>query len=226
MSELIIEILVYLSAAALIGLLLGYAVWGWGQAARISDARADGAASARTSVDGDAGLRTQLNACIKERKRLEAEVERLGRTILELRQNTAVPEEIAPAAASGGQPGARRIGAEDGPPDGSRDAILEEVGTVEAAPPPAPPPSLLAEPPETVDDLKRIKGVGKIMEGVLNSKGIFLFHQLANFSDDDIAWVNTAIDAFPGRIERDDWVGQAKDLYREKYGRSHTETDR
>ena len=59
------------------------------------------------------------------------------------------------------------------------------------------------------------------MEKVLNDKGVYLFHQVANFSPEDVAWVNDAIEAFPGRIERDDWVGQAQTLFREKYGRSH-----
>lgn len=95
-----------------------------------------------------------------------------------------------------------------------------EVSSPEPAQAPA---SLLSERPEKVDNLKEIKGVGVVMEGVLNDKGVYLFHQIANFSDADIAWVNEAIEAFPGRIVRDNWVGQAKGLYRSKYGKSHDE---
>jgi predicted flap endonuclease-1-like 5' DNA nuclease len=87
------------------------------------------------------------------------------------------------------------------------------------------PSSLLTERPDEVDDLKRIKGVGPKMEGILNDKGVYLFRQVANFSAEDVAWVNEAIEAFPGRIERDNWVGQAQDLYREKYGRPHDAGD-
>ena len=91
----------------------------------------------------------------------------------------------------------------------------------EAAPAAPPPASLLTERPEEVDDLKRIKGVGPVMEGILNDKGVYLFHQVANFSPADVAWVNDAIEAFPGRIERDEWVRQAQEFYLEKYGKRH-----
>ena len=50
------------------------------------------------------------------------------------------------------------------------------------------------------------------MESVLNSHGVTTFHQLANFTSEDIERVSEAIGTFPGRIERDDWVGRAKRL--------------
>lgn len=85
----------------------------------------------------------------------------------------------------------------------------------------APRPAALYEHrPDTVDDLKEIKGIGPVMERILNEKGCYHFKQLASFSKRDIEWISAAIDSFPDRIERDDWVGQAGSLYREKYGRS------
>ncbi|WKN42193.1 hypothetical protein [Tunicatimonas pelagia] len=62
------------------------------------------------------------------------------------------------------------------------------------------------------DDLKKIKGVGPFLEKKLNALGIYTFAQIANFTDDDKEQVNQAIEFFPGRISRDNWVGQAKDL--------------
>lgn len=62
------------------------------------------------------------------------------------------------------------------------------------------------------DDLKRIKGVGPFLEKKLNTLGIYTFAQIANFTDQDKEIVNDAIEFFPGRISRDNWVGQAKDL--------------
>jgi len=41
--------------------------------------------------------------------------------------------------------------------------------------------------------------------------GIYHFSQIAAFEDRDIELVNNAID-FPGRIERDEWLDQAKNL--------------
>ena len=44
------------------------------------------------------------------------------------------------------------------------------------------------------------------------------FRQVANFTLDDIQYVTAALDAFPGRIERDDWMGSAADEHVKKYG--------
>lgn len=62
------------------------------------------------------------------------------------------------------------------------------------------------------DDLKLIKGIGPFIEKKLNALGIFTFKQISNFNDQDKDIVNEAIEFFPGRIKRDDWVGQAKDF--------------
>ncbi|MEO0332835.1 MAG: hypothetical protein AAF223_14325 [Bacteroidota bacterium] len=62
------------------------------------------------------------------------------------------------------------------------------------------------------DDLKKIKGVGPFLEKKLNALGIYTFAQIANFTDEDKERVNDAIEFFPGRISRDNWVDQAKSL--------------
>jgi len=62
------------------------------------------------------------------------------------------------------------------------------------------------------DDLKVINGIGPKMEGILNSFGITSWEQVGSFKKSDISTVTEAIDTFPGRIERDEWVSQAKDL--------------
>lgn len=62
------------------------------------------------------------------------------------------------------------------------------------------------------DDLKLISGVGPFIEKKLNSIGIYTFKQVSNFTKQDIEDVTELIQFFPGRIERDNWVGQAKKL--------------
>jgi len=62
------------------------------------------------------------------------------------------------------------------------------------------------------DDLKEIKGIGEFVESKLNALGIYHFKQLANLTEDDMDKVNDAIEFFPGRIKRDNWVEQAKKL--------------
>ncbi|RWE10330.1 MAG: NADH-quinone oxidoreductase subunit E, partial [Mesorhizobium sp.] len=67
------------------------------------------------------------------------------------------------------------------------------------------------ERPATVDDLKLISGVGPKIEGTLNSLGIFTFAQVAAWKKAEREWVDGYLN-FRGRIERDDWVKQAKAL--------------
>jgi NADH-quinone oxidoreductase subunit E len=61
------------------------------------------------------------------------------------------------------------------------------------------------------DDLKRIKGIGKVNEGKLNALGIYHFDQIGAWTRPEILWVGTYL-SFPGRIDREDWVAQAKVL--------------
>ena len=68
------------------------------------------------------------------------------------------------------------------------------------------------------DDLKNIVGVGPFLERKLHSLGIYTFRQISNFAKEDIDKVNEIIEFFPGRIERDNWVGQSKVFYEKKNG--------
>jgi NADH-quinone oxidoreductase subunit E len=60
------------------------------------------------------------------------------------------------------------------------------------------------------DDLKKIKGVGPKMEKLCNSLGFYHFDQIANWTADEVAWVDNNLEGFKGRVSRDDWVAQAK----------------
>ena len=62
------------------------------------------------------------------------------------------------------------------------------------------------------DDLQVIKGVGPFLEEKLNALGITTYQQLANMNDKLEEQVNEAIEFFPGRVKRDQWVDQAKVL--------------
>ena len=64
------------------------------------------------------------------------------------------------------------------------------------------------------DNLTQIKGLNAELATRLNGIGVIKFEQIANFSDDDIANVDEAL-ALDGRIEKDDWVGQAQRLLAE-----------
>jgi len=65
--------------------------------------------------------------------------------------------------------------------------------------------------PEAPDDLKAISGIGPKLEKVLNEFGIWTYAQIAGWEKAEIAWVNGQL-SFNGRIERDDWIAQARTL--------------
>ena len=73
-------------------------------------------------------------------------------------------------------------------------------------------PELMDAPrPEGADDLKLISGVGPKLEQTLNELGVWHFSQVAGWRKKEIAWVDERL-RFKGRIERDDWMSQAKIL--------------
>jgi predicted flap endonuclease-1-like 5' DNA nuclease len=59
------------------------------------------------------------------------------------------------------------------------------------------------------DDLKLLKGIAKTNEDKLHALGIWHFDQLANWTKEETLWVGSYL-AFPGRIERENWIEQAK----------------
>jgi NADH-quinone oxidoreductase subunit E len=61
------------------------------------------------------------------------------------------------------------------------------------------------------DDLKLIDGVGTVTERKLNDLGIWHLDQIAGWQPAEAAWIGAYL-GMSGRIEREDWVGQAGKL--------------
>jgi predicted flap endonuclease-1-like 5' DNA nuclease len=61
------------------------------------------------------------------------------------------------------------------------------------------------------DDLKRIRGIGVLLEKRLNMLGYTRYAQIASWTQADIDRVNQQLD-FSGRIERESWIEQARIL--------------
>jgi large subunit ribosomal protein L19 len=70
------------------------------------------------------------------------------------------------------------------------------------------------KPKGAPDDLTQIKGLDAELVARLGGLGVIKFEQIANFSDDDIANVDEAL-GLNGRVEKDDWIGQAQRLLAE-----------
>jgi predicted flap endonuclease-1-like 5' DNA nuclease len=64
------------------------------------------------------------------------------------------------------------------------------------------------------DDLTIISGIGGWIKEKLNALDIYTFRQIGNFTEEDVRTVTEAIEYFPGRIERDEWILQAQELVR------------
>ncbi len=78
-------------------------------------------------------------------------------------------------------------------------SLLSKLGSFDAA-------------TQTADNLKKIRGVGPVMEKKLHQLGIFTFAQVSKMDDADYDLLDDIIGEFPGRAKRDDWAGQASNL--------------
>ena len=61
------------------------------------------------------------------------------------------------------------------------------------------------------DDLKKLSGVGPALEKKLLEAGVTTFAQIAAWTEDDVAAMDEKL-SFKGRIEREGWIEQAKEL--------------
>ena len=61
------------------------------------------------------------------------------------------------------------------------------------------------------DDLSAISGVGPVIVGKLNAEGITTFAQIAAWTDADVEAIEEKL-SFKGRVGREDWIAQAKEL--------------
>lgn len=61
------------------------------------------------------------------------------------------------------------------------------------------------------DDLKQLSGVGPALEKKLHEAGVTSFAQIAAWTEADVAAMDEKL-SFKGRIEREGWIEQAKEL--------------
>ena len=61
------------------------------------------------------------------------------------------------------------------------------------------------------DDLTQLSGVGPVIVKKLNEAGITTFKQIAEWTAEDVAHFDEEL-SFKGRIERENWIDQAKEL--------------
>jgi len=89
---------------------------------------------------------------------------------------------------------------------------------------PSRPQKLSAARGGKADNLQQISGIGPKLEKTLNGLGFFHFDQIAGWNQDEVSWVDDNL-RFKGRIDREEWIPQAKllaagdmDGFAKKYG--------
>jgi predicted flap endonuclease-1-like 5' DNA nuclease len=215
------QIVVFLLVAAALGFVIGWVTRG----ARALDGRAgtaprQGGVAASLADERDR-LRTELAAARAAQDRLEASLAE-ARELAETRAARVRGLEEAQdrsreriARLEQELSAAREASSSQGGPESGVTAAAIAPEAADAALPTEPvqgaPPSPLPAPEGAPDDLKQISGIGPSIEKTLHELGIYHFRQIAQFTPDNVAWIDQRL-RFRGRIEREDWIGQAKRL--------------
>ena len=99
-------------------------------------------------------------------------------------------------------------------------AQAKSAGGTESRSPNTPAPTGIAgkSHPSQKDDLKQIRGIGPVMERVLNRMGMFTFRQIAEWKEHDLEHMASELNTFPDRIRHDNWIDGAKEQHFLKYG--------
>ena len=162
----------------------------------------------------DAGRAINLYCDLISRAAIEGISEAQGAAGIDIGESEEPEAEILPDV-SAEEPAATNGAAE---PEAAAAAEAPAEPAAEAAPAAEEAPAEdkpkfkgLDAPNGEADDLKEISGVGPVLETKLNEMGIYHYAQIAAFTKEDIDAVDEELN-FKGRIERDDWLGQAKAL--------------
>lgn len=121
------------------------------------------------------------------------------------------------AAGSAADTGAADSAADTGAVDtGAADIGAADTGADTMVLPAQTPPD--APAPTGTDNLRAIRGIGPAIQRTLHELGITTFRQVAELDGPELDPVRVRLQDFRTRIQREDWVGQARRLHREKYG--------
>jgi NADH-quinone oxidoreductase subunit E len=127
------------------------------------------------------------------------------------REREEAAERQAPEAAAKGSNGSGMPPTDEA--SGRRDEVMPDPPGHPSGPTRAEVAGLLSGPRDgRPDDLTRIRGIGPKLQSVLNELGVYHYNQIAAWDAGQIAWIESQLGDFRGRVLRDDWVAQAKQL--------------
>ncbi len=174
------------------GLFVKSAVVGEGPTFKRFKARARGsAASIRKRTSHLTVVLSNEGAPVEEKKARGAKSARAEKTAPKAAAETAKPAAKAKTEAKSAAAGTARL-------DEARGMVYDS-------------------PPAETDDLKLISGVGPVLEEKLNSVGIYRFEQIANWTERNVEEFEELLSS-KGRVERENWIAQAKELAEGKEG--------
>jgi predicted flap endonuclease-1-like 5' DNA nuclease len=220
------EIWLLLLLAALLGLLAGWFIWGRrtpedaGEVNRLRAALDACNAKGRDQTARITGLEGDLSAAKAAASESAAKAERAmaaNAAAASISAAAVVTQADPKAAASNGQAPsaeAKPAQAKAAKAASPAPASKPDSGKAASAAPKAAdkPKSLTKARGGKPDDLKLIKGVGPKLEALCNKLGFYHFDQIASWTEKEIAWVDDNLEGFKGRVTREDWVQQARDL--------------
>jgi predicted flap endonuclease-1-like 5' DNA nuclease len=185
------EILIWLLLAALLGLAIGWWIWGRWKSKFASLQRDMDAVRRQADEANSARARAEVAASAKVGS-VSEDVGPLKARIATLEADLATARmAVGPAAATTTAPAMAPLMRAPAP------TAQEKL------------PTFLAAPMGPPDDLRQLKGVGEKLNAVLTGLGVFHFRQIAAWTDADVALVDAKLEMFKGRIVRDKWVEQA-----------------
>ncbi len=229
---LISEMLVLIVLAALLGLLVGWIVWGRrqgdaGAADRLRVELDTCRDDARTCAADLKAARTDLKAAKTDHEACRSEAAAKDKRIAELEREIEKAEALVEAAEVAAMEAAAEVVAvaEAVEADHGRHPVhpapvakaapdpeaqdYDGDGVIEGTDEGVKPATLAEARGGTPDDLKQIKGIGPKLERLCNELGFYHFDQVAAWTADEVAWVDANLKGFKGRVSRDNWVDQA-----------------
>ena len=213
MIYLLVKMMTLLLIAAGLGCALGW----FGRGARDREAREaqEGRDAARLH-----DLRAQRDAAEAALAEKDARIAELEAGASKPPPEPAAPPEAEAAAPVAAVTAAEEVETPDAPepkspppaePGPALSREVEAAAPVQAVTPAAAGFEPMARPADGGDDLRQISGVGPKIESLLHEAGVWSYSQIAAFTPEDVAAFDDRL-KFRGRIEREDWIGQAKAL--------------
>ena len=169
---------------------------------------------AKSGGGGDSAKVASLQGRVKQQ---DAQIARLETDLAECRKKASSATNRPSTGGTGG--GTAPVRAASSPASGGPASGAPAAGTAGGAGGGTTPahaassPASGGSPGGAADDLTKIKGIGQVLKGKLNQLGITTFKQIAEFTPADTERGNKVLD-FPGRIEREKWIEQARKFAR------------